>query len=171
LDLISAHHEDELGQSRAAGLGFARHWVHNGMLNLGGKMSKTDGNVIDLDAVHALGVRGVELRYYLVAAHYRSGIDYSVEALREAATAYRRLEGFVQRAAERLGGPPEPAGQELPAEFVAAMEDDLNTPRALAIAHDLLRDGNQAYAEGDDAALAGALGSLRAVLDVLGLDP
>src|SRR5690606_10224767 len=116
----------------------------------------------------ALGIRMPELRYYLVSAHYRSAIDYSVEALREAAVAYRRLEGFVQRAAERLG-----AGElgQLPPEFVTAMDDDLNTPRALAIAHDVLRDGNQAYAEGDDAALRAALGSLRAMLDVLGLDP
>ncbi len=169
LDLIFPHHENELAQSRAAGLGFARYWVHNGMLNLGGKMSKSEGNVIDLDAVHALGIRGAELRYYLVSAHYRSGIDYSIEALREAAVAYRRLEGFVQRAAERLGSATEP-GQP-PPEFVEAMDDDLNTPRALALAHDALRDGNQAYAEGDDAALAEAFGRLRAMLDVLGLDP
>ena len=75
------------------------------LLNLGGpKMSKSLGNVIDLPSIEALGIRPVELRYYLAAPHYRSVIDYSEEALREAAAAYRRLEGFVERAAElRVG--------------------------------------------------------------------
>jgi cysteinyl-tRNA synthetase len=169
LDLVFPHHENELAQSRAAGLGFARHWMHNGLLNLGeSKMSKSDGNVLDLAAVAGLGVRPVELRYYLVAAHYRSRIDYSDEALREAAVAYRRIEGFVQRAAERVG-PGEPGV--LCAEFVEAMDDDLNTPRALAALHEVMREGNNAYADSDDSALRGALGAVRGMLDVLGLDP
>jgi cysteinyl-tRNA synthetase len=173
LDLIFPHHENEIAQSCGAGLGFARHWVHNGMLNLGaGKMSKSEGNVLDLPGVVALGIRPVELRYYLAWPHYRSGIDYSEEALRESAVAYRRLEGFVQRAAERVGaGDPETAPGALCADFAAAMDDDLNTPQALASVHEVLREGNSAYAEGDDAALRGALASIRAMLDVLGVDP
>ncbi|MFS8521780.1 MAG: cysteine--tRNA ligase [Micromonosporaceae bacterium] len=169
LDLVFPHHENEIAQSRGAGLGFARHWVHNGMLNLGeSKMSKSDGNVVDLASVTALGVRPVELRYYLASAHYRSAIDYSDEAVREAAVAYRRIENFVQRAAERVGSgtPAVPAG-----EFVEAMDDDLNTPRALAVVHEAVRRGNTAYAEGDDAALRSALAEVRGMLDVLGLDP
>ncbi len=169
LDLVFPHHENEVAQSRAAGLGFARHWVHNGLLNLGeSKMSKSDGNVIDLGRVAALGVRPAELRYYLASAHYRSLIDYSDEALREAAVAYRRIEGFVQRAAERVG-----AGEPgtLCADFVEAMNDDLNTPRALASVHEVMREGNNAYAEDNDAALRGALASVRGMLDLLGLDP
>src|SRR5690606_35571084 len=169
LDLVSPHHENVLAQSRGAGLGFARHWVHNGLLNLGeAKMSKSDGNVVDLASVTALGVRPVELRYYLASAHYRSRIDYSDEALREAAVAYRRIEHFVQRAVERVGSgaPAAPAG-----EFAEAMNDDLNTPRALAAVHEALRQGNTAYAEGDDAGLRTALAEIRGMLDVLGLDP
>jgi len=169
LDLVFPHHENELAQSRGAGLGFARHWVHNGLLNLGeAKMSKSDGNVVDLASVAALGVRPVELRYYLASAHYRSGIDYSDEAVREAAVAYRRIENFVQRAAERVGSgaATAPAG-----EFVEAMDDDLNTPRALAVVHEAVRRGNTAYAEGDDDALRAALSDVRGMLDVLGLDP
>ena len=78
--------------------------MHHGLLNLGGsKMGKSLGNGIDLPSIEALGVRPVELRYYLSTPHYRSVIDYSEEALREAASAYRRLEGFVQRAAEQVG--------------------------------------------------------------------
>jgi cysteinyl-tRNA synthetase len=169
LDLVFPHHENELAQSRAAGLGFARHWVHHGLLNLSEvKMSKSVGNVLDLAAVTGMGIRPEELRYYLVGPHYRSRIDYSDGALREAATAYRRVEGFVRRAAERVG--PGELGLWC-AEFTAAMDDDLNTPQALAALHDVLHEGNTAYAAGDDTALRGALGSVRGMLDVLGLDP
>ncbi len=169
LDLIFPHHENEIAQSRAAGLGFARFWVHHGLLNMGSsKMSKSVGNVIDLPAVEASGVRAVELRYYYTAAHYRTVIDYSDGALREAAAAYQRLEGFVHRAAEVVG-----VGQpgELPAEFVAAMDDDLNTSQALAVLHDTVRAGNEALTAGDDAVVVAVLSRVRAMLGVLGLDP
>ncbi len=167
LDLVFPHHENEVAQSRAAGLGFARYWVHHALLNLGGtKMAKSVGNVIDLDAIQALGIRPVELRYYLSAAHYRSIIDYSEEALREAATAYQRIENFVAHAVERVGVV-EPC--ELPAEFVEAMDDDLNTSRAFGIVHDTVRAGNTALADNGD--VAGALSTIRAMLGVLGLDP
>jgi cysteinyl-tRNA synthetase len=170
LDLVFPHHENEVAQSQAAGLPFARYWVHHGLLNLGGaKMGKSTGNVINLPSIEALGVRPVELRYYLTAAHYRSVIDYSEEALQESAAAYRRLEGFVQRAAEVVGpGAPDTS---VDPEFVAAMDDDLNTSRALAVIHDLVREGNAALADADNAAAGSALAAVRGTLDVLGLDP
>jgi cysteinyl-tRNA synthetase len=169
LDLTFPHHENEIAQSKAAGLGFARYWVHNGLLNLGeAKMSKSLGNILDLAHVAALGVRLVELRYYLVSPHYRSRIDYSDEALGEAAVAYRRIEGFVQRAVERVGA----AGQgEIPADFAAAMDDDLNTSAALAVLHELVRDGNTALTDGDEVGTRRALVAVRAMLDILGVDP
>jgi cysteinyl-tRNA synthetase len=169
LDLVFPHHENEVAQSRAAGLPFARFWVHHGLLNLGGsKMSKSIGNVIDLPSIEAQGIRPEELRYYLAAPQYRSVIDFSEEAVREAAAAYRRVEGFVQRAAERVG-----AGElgGLPAEFIEAMDDDLNTSRALAAVHDLVREANASLAGGDDPAVGRALATVRAMLAVLGLDP
>ncbi|MEN3613910.1 cysteine--tRNA ligase [Plantactinospora sp. ZYX-F-223] len=169
LDLTFPHHENEQAQSRAAGLPFVRYWVHHGLLNLGeAKMSKSLGNVVDLDHVASIGIRPVELRYYLVAPHYRSRIDYSDESLRESAVAYRRVEGFVRRAVERVG-----AGSlgELPAEFGAALDDDLNTSAAVAVLHDTVRDGQIALAGGDDAGTREALAVVRAMLDVLGLDP
>ncbi|HYN95714.1 MAG TPA: cysteine--tRNA ligase, partial [Pilimelia sp.] len=169
LDLTFPHHENEMAQSHAAGLPFARYWVHHALLNLGeAKMSKSLGNVVDLDAVVAMGIRPVELRYYLGTPHYRSRIDYSDDALREAAVAYRRIEGFVQRAVERVG-PGQPA--DVPAAFAAAMDDDLNTSAALAVVHDTIRDGNTALAAGDDAAAREALAGVRAMLGALGLDP
>jgi cysteinyl-tRNA synthetase len=169
LDLTFPHHENELAQSRSAGLPFARYWVHNALLNLGeAKMSKSLGNVIDLDAVRAMGIRPVELRYYMGTPHYRSRIDYSDEALREAAVAYRRIEGFVQRAVEVVG-PGRP--KDVPPSFAAAMNDDLNTSAALAVVHDTIREGNTALAAGDEAGIRGALTAVRAMLGVLGLDP
>ena len=173
LDLVFPHHENEITQSKAAGLPFARYWVHHGLLNLGGsKMAKSDGNVIDLPAIEAMGVRPVELRYYLTAPHYRSVIDYTDDALREAAAAYRRLEGFVQRATELVGAPSGKGKPPAPrAAFVTAMDDDLNTSKALAVVHDLVREGNAALAAADKPAVARVLPTVRAMLAVLGLDP
>jgi len=105
LDLVFPHHENELAQSRAAGDGFARYWMHNGLLGVQGeKMSKSLGNSLLVDAM-VTQVRPVELRYYLGQAHYRSAMEYSPEALAEAVAAYRRIEGFVVRANEFVGAP------------------------------------------------------------------
>jgi cysteinyl-tRNA synthetase len=169
LDLRFPHHENEQAQSRAAGDGFARYWLHNGWVTLGGeKMSKSMGNTALVDDV-VRRVRPVELRYYLVTPHYRSTIEFTDAALDEAGVAYRRLESFVRRAAERVGA--DAGNPVLCAEFTAALDDDLGTPAAVAAIHETVHRGNTALAEGDDAAVAGALGSVRAMLGVLGLDP
>src|SRR6202034_3566073 len=103
LDLVFPHHENEIAQSRAAGDGFARYWLHNGLLGLAGeKMSKSLGNSLLVTDV-LTRVRPAELRYYLVQAHYRSMLEFSEEALEEAVAAYQRIERFVLRAAEVLG--------------------------------------------------------------------
>jgi cysteinyl-tRNA synthetase len=173
LDLVFPHHENELAQSRAAGDGFAQYWMHNGLVGVAGeKMSKSLGNSLLVD-VMVTQVRPVELRYYLGQAHYRSAIEYSPDALAEAGAAYRRIEGFVTRAAELVG----PAGTGaqpaavLPEAFSAALDDDLGVPLALAAVHDAVRDGNNALATGDAGRAATRLGEVRAMLDVLGLDP
>jgi cysteinyl-tRNA synthetase len=114
-------------------------------------------------------VRPVELRYYLLAPHYRSTIEFTDAALDEAGIAYRRLESFVRRAAERVGA--DAGTPVLCADFTNAMDDDLGTPAAIAAVHEMVREGNTALAEGNDAAVAGTLGSVRAMLGVLGLDP
>lgn len=170
VDLIFPHHENEIAQSQAAGDGFARYWLHNGLLSVSGeKMSKSVGNSLLVSEL-VKRVRPVELRYYLGQAHYRSVIDYSEEALDEAAAAYRRLEGFVVRAAEVVDGR-DLSTASLPAEFEAALDDDLGVPQALAVVHGAVRDGNAALASGDKEVLARLLGETRAMLDVLGLDP
>jgi cysteinyl-tRNA synthetase len=184
LDLVFPHHENELAQSRAAGDGFARYWLHNGLVSLGGeKMSKSLGNSLLVDAM-VTEVRPAELRYYLGQAHYRSGIDYTPEALAESAAGYRRIEGFVTRA---TGTPAAPAAghgkglpgaadglpliSSLPAAFVAALDDDLAVPQALAVVHHAVTEGNTALAAGDHAGAAKQAESVRAMLAVLGLDP
>ena len=169
LDLRFPHHENELAQSTAAGRPFARWWMHNAMLNLGGsKMSKSVGNTMLVSEV-VKRVRPVELRYYLVASHYRSVVEFSDEALHEAAAAYQRIENFVLRADRVLGG--SSVGQVTCAEFAEAMDDDLAVPAALAALQGVLREGNKLLADGPSEALAGALRSVRSMLDVLGLDP
>jgi cysteinyl-tRNA synthetase len=176
IDLIFPHHENELAQSHAAGDGFARYWVHNGLVRIGGeKMSKSLGNSLQIDSMLTT-VRAAELRYYLGQAHYRSEIDYSPAALAEAATSYRRIEGFVTRAAELVAGGgaggqdgTDPAA--LPHPFSAAMDDDLGVPQALAVLHEAVREGNAALAAGDESGTAKSLAETRAMLGVLGLDP
>jgi cysteinyl-tRNA synthetase len=172
VDLIFPHHENEIAQSRAAGDGFARYWLHNGLLGLAGeKMSKSLGNSLLVTDV-LRRVRAPELRYYLVGAHYRSLLEFSEDALEEAAAAYQRIERFVLRATE-IGGDSavDGADQELPVSFRAAMDEDLGVPAALAAVHACVRDGNQALAAADKAGVRSSLVRLRAMLDVLGLDP
>ncbi|WP_028649975.1 cysteine--tRNA ligase [Nocardiopsis sp. CNT312] len=169
LDLVFPHHENEVAQSHAAGDGFARYWLHNGMLKVGGeKMAKSLGNSMRIPQM-VEKVRPVELRYYLGQAHYRSAIDYSEAALQEAAVAYQRIEGFLTRATEALG---EVAPAErVPAEFAAALDDDLGVPQALALVHGHVREGNTALtAEGAEKA-AERVAELRTMLGILGLDP
>ena len=168
LDLIFPHHENELAQSRAAGDSFARYWLHNGWVTLSGeKMSKSLGNTLSIPAT-LRRVRAAELRYYLIAAHYRSAIEYSDGALDEAAAAYQRIESFVHRVRERCGVP-EPSVW--CADFVDAMDDDLGTPAALAAVHTTVHEGNTALDAGDHPTALAAAGSVRAMTAVLGLDP
>ncbi|MCW2780069.1 MAG: cysS [Marmoricola sp.] len=169
VDLRFPHHENEQAQSRAAGQQFASYWLHNAWITTSGeKMSKSLGN--SLIVAHVLErVRAIELRYYMVAAHYRSHVEFSFEALEEAAVGFRRIEAFLERAAAVLGEVP--SGGMLCAEFVEAMDDDLGTPAAVAAIYDVMREGNKLLPDGDRAALRGNAASIRAMLDVLGLDP
>ena len=147
VDLRFPHHENEQAQSRAAGHPFASYWMHNAWITTAGeKMSKSLGNSLLIPAVLER-FRGIELRYYLVAAHYRSHVEFSFEALEEAAVGFRRIEGFLERAAEAVGEIP--AGGIACAEFVEAMDDDLGTPAAVAVIHDVVREGNKLLAAGD----------------------
>ena len=157
-DLIFPHHENELAQSVCAfpGSGFARYWVHNGMLRVNGeKMSKSIGNVVTVREVLARAPAEA-VRFLMLRSHYRSELDFSDAALGEA----RRELDRLYRALEIT--PPDPdAIQELPAPVLQALCDDLNSPLAITEFHRLA-----------DAALAGdsnATAALRASGSLLGL--
>jgi cysteinyl-tRNA synthetase len=169
IDLVFPHHENELAQSRAAGDGFARYWLHNAWVTMAGeKMSKSLGNDLLVSEV-VKQVRPVELRFFLAAPHYRSTVEYSAEALADAAAAYARLESFVDRATEYVG-----AAEELgavPAAFADAMNDDLGVPQALAVVYAAVREGNTALAADDKETVRARLAEVRSMLAVLGLDP
>ena len=174
LDLRFPHHENEQAQSRAAGRPFATYWMHNAWITTAGeKMSKSLGNSLTIPSV-LTQFRGIELRYYLVAAHYRSHVEFSFDALAEAATGFQRIEGFLDRAGALL--PDEfhvgwSDADEPWHSFAAAMDDDLGTPGAVAVLHDTVRAGNKLLAEGDSEELRQTVGHVRRMLDVLGLDP
>ena len=172
LDLIFPHHENEIAQSKAAGRAFASYWLHNAWVTTSGeKMSKSLGNsLLVKEVVHR--VRPIELRYYLVSAHYRSMIEFSFEALEENAVSFRRVQAFLERAASAVGATSfDVDGSARPAAFDAAMDDDLGVPQALAVVHDTVRAGNSALDAGDVDGVRSAAVSVVAMLDVLGVNP
>jgi cysteinyl-tRNA synthetase len=129
LDLVFPHHENELAQSSALGHAFAHVWMHNGMLRTTGeKMSKSLGNITSMQEVLEDWGREAALVYYL-SGHWRSPIDFSDERMREAAA---RVESFR----EVFRNASKPADEGGWARFEAALEDDFNTPEALAVMHE-----------------------------------
>ena len=168
LDLIFPHHENEMAQSNAAGYGFAQRWLHNAWVTQSGeKMSKSLGNSLLVEVI-LKRVRGIELRWYLGSAHYRSMLEYSEAALDESAVAFRRIESFLKRAAQITGSQPEGI---ISTEFAAAMNDDLAVPAALATISENLRRGNQSITDGDVPMITKSAGEIRGALQILGCDP
>ncbi|WP_372968509.1 cysteine--tRNA ligase [Microbacterium sp.] len=171
LDLRFPHHENELAQSTAAGDGFARYWVHNGLVTVGGqKMSKSLGNFTL--AADVLAERDPQVvRYALAAAHYRSSLDLSESSWTEAEAALGRIRTFVERAERMLPHTVDGAGRTpVPEAFAAAMDDDLGIPQALGVVHDTVRAGNAALDAADLDGAATARHQVLAMLDVLGFD-
>jgi cysteinyl-tRNA synthetase len=130
-------------------------------------MSKSLGNTLQVHEILKV-VRGIELRWYLGSAHYRSMLEYSPEALQEAATNFKRIENFLNRATEFIGAEPTP---QVSAEFTAAMNDDLAVPAALATISENLRLGNQAITDNDIPAISKNADEIRGALEILGCDP
>jgi cysteinyl-tRNA synthetase len=166
LDLRFPHHENELAQSRAAGQRFARYWMHNALVTTAGeKMSKSLDNSAPVSEVIRFPARAVRL--YLTQPHYRSPIEYSDAAIAESVAALGRIDNFVDRASERVDSrPPE----EVPQEFITAMNDDLGTPAAVAVLHNAVREGNQALEAGNHDQIASRLGAVNGMLMILGLN-
>ena len=170
LDLRFPHHENELAQSTAAGDGFARYWVHNGLVTVGGqKMSKSLGNftlAADVLAAHDPLV----VRYALAAAHYRSSLDLSESSWAEAEAALGRIRSFLLNVGRKVDPDIDVT---LPPAFVAAMDDDLNVPRALAVLHETIRAGNKAFDWAGDPGveLESIVADVRGMVNILGINP
>ncbi len=168
LDLQFPHHENEIAQSKASGNGFANFWVHNYWVTQSGeKMSKSLGNSLKVKEV-ITRFRPIDVRFYLLSAHYRSNLEFSDQALSEAATAFSRIEQFVQRASEKTKN--NQLKLKFPQEFIQAIEDDLATPLTISIIHEYVTKGNTALTN-NESKLVDILNEVRSMLYLLGLDP
>ena len=161
-DLIFPHHENERAQSQCChnGKTFVRYWMHNGYITVSGeKMSKSEGNFFTLREILDQAP-GEAVRFALLAGHYRSPLDWSPENLEQARSALDSLYTALDRAGET------PEASEPDETFLAALQDDLNTPRAIAQLHELAHRINKT----EDAAKRARLGgTLRASADLMGI--
>ena len=155
VDLIFPHHENEIAQSTCAtGKPFVRHWMHVTHLLVDNEtMSKSKGNFYTIPDLLERGHRPDAIRYLLSAAQYRKPLNFTWEGLHQAATSIDKVHGFVRRLDEvDRDGPALPAVEEAVRKareaFDRALEDDLNTPEALAAVHELVNEGNRLLAEG-----------------------
>lgn len=184
LDLRFPHHENEMAQTRAAGWNSAARWMHSAWVTAKGeKMSKSLGNGLSVPAVLAEHSAWV-VRYALGSVQYRSMLEWSDQTLTEAQAAFERVSNFIERAGSALGEQPERdeisaiSADDLPQDFVTAMNNDINVSGATAAIFSAIRDGNavlsQVQGALDDATRAqvrATLVAVRAMLDTLGLDP
>ena len=176
IDLIFPHHENEIAQSEGAtGKPFARHWVHGEFLNVRGtKMSKRFGNFLTARDLRDQGVDAAAVRLLFWQTHYRRALDFTDDALVAAGAGVKRLGEFYERVKQETGtgkrdGRLAELATKFEADFRAALDDDLNAPRACAALFELVHEGNAAL----DAGAPGAgvardvLDRAMAVLDVL----
>ena len=161
IDNLFPHHENEIAQAEAAtGKPFVKTWMHCAHLRVNGeKMSKSLGNFFTLRDLIEKGWSGREIRYVLINAHYRSGLNFAFSALEDARKALARIDACVEAATD--GEAPEWARKHLE-DFTAAVNDDLNLPKAFAALFALVRDANGKGA-------AGTLGGFKRMDEVLGV--
>ena len=168
-DLIFPHHENERAQSTCAHGGeiFARYWMHNGFVNVHSeKMSKSLGNVVLIHELLEQGF-GEAIRLALLGAHYRQPLDWSDAVLRDSQRKLDRLYTSLRNVSDRDDGT-----QATPsAEFIEALEDDLNTPKALVVLFDLARKVNRAGDSERGLSLARQLRASGEIVGLLGADP
>ncbi len=184
-DLAFPHHENERAQASALGKTFARHWMHNGFVEVGGeKMSKSLNNFTNLlDLIESTDPR--VYRLLVLRSHYRSPIDVNKNNTDDAAAALRRLDTFARTAAEAgiaiaidsstaegvtgAGAGATGADPGVIEAFRVAMDDDLNTPAAIALLFSTVTDANKALAEGDLARAAALAAAVGQITDAVGL--
>jgi len=169
-DLMFPHHENEIAQSEGAfGQPLARYWIHNGLLTVNGeKMSKSLGNYFTIQEIleeHD----PTALRHLFMGSHYRSPMDFSQEALAEAGRATERIQETLDRLSAGAAKPGISPDAELMDAFRREMDDDFNTPRALALVFDEARALNRLLDEKKSEGVAGRAAALRSICDTLGL--
>ena len=169
-DLQFPHHENEIAQSEAAyGKKFANLWMHVGFINVNDeKMSKSLKNFETIEAVLSKYPAEV-IRFFLLSSHYRSGVNYSEENIENAHASLERLYTALQDLTPKQSG----MDVEVKESFIKAMNDDLNTPAAMAVLFDLAREINIAKTEDTGVAntLAGTLVQLGNIFGILQMDP
>lgn len=173
IDLRFPHHENEQAQSHGAGWDFANLWIHNAWVTTKGeKMSKSVGNTLALDSLLEQAPPAV-IRFALSSVHHRSAIEWGPETLTQAQANWDKIARFVIEAGLLVGQPESVflAPDELPSEFVDAMNTDLNVSKALASVHEHVKVGRAAMRAGDKENTRRELLLVRSMMDVLGLDP
>ncbi|MGI8983373.1 MAG: cysteine--tRNA ligase [Acidimicrobiales bacterium] len=166
IDLAFPHHENERAQAVAAGRGFARRWAHNGHVQMGGeKMSKSLGNFTTLtDLLASVDPRAYRL--LVLQSNYRAPVEVTDDTIEKATGTLAGLDAFARRTAEL---PVAGADADALDRFRAAMDDDLDTPRAVAEMWTLLRAANTALDAGDAAGAAARAAAVREMADAVGL--
>jgi cysteinyl-tRNA synthetase len=170
-DLVFPHHENERAQSEGAGHPFARHWVHAGMVTASGeKMAKSVGNFTTIaDALDAYGRNAVRLAS--LNAHYHRATELGAKEFEAAVSAVGRLESLARRAAASgVDSAGAPLDESAVAQFHVAMDDDFNTPNALAVIFDATARANRAIDDGDTDAAASLLATVLELAGVLGIE-
>jgi|GEM_PF-12033 len=175
LDLRFPHHENEMAQTRAAGYDSAARWMHSAWVTAKGeKMSKSLGNGLSVPAVLAENSAWV-VRYALGSVQYRSMLEWSDQTLTEAQSAYNRVSNFIERAGAAVGGQPSReeivsvSADDLPADFVAAMNDDINVSGASAAIFTAIRSDNTLLSTLDSLAQSGVKDGICNTLVNLGI--
>ena len=168
-DLTFPHHENERAQAEGAGREFARHWIHSGMVQVGGeKMARSLGNFTTLsDAIDAHGPRA--FRMAVLQTHYRRAVDLGDAELGAAAAAVDRLDALARRA-HAAGVVPGTTDPDVVDRFREAMDDDFGTPGAMAVVFDAVSAAHQALGEGDTARAAVLLATVLDLTGALGLE-
>jgi cysteinyl-tRNA synthetase len=169
-DLVFPHHENERAQAEGAGQRFARYWLHNAMVMVGGeKMAKSLGNFTTLaEALDAHGPRA--LRLLVLQTHYRSPMEMGPANLGDAAAALRGLDALARRARVSGSSADGERDEATVAAFTAALDDDFNTPAAMAATFEAVRRANLAIDAGEKAEAARLVGTVRALCAALGLE-
>jgi cysteinyl-tRNA synthetase len=167
-DLVFPHHENEIAQAEGAGHPFARHWLHAGMVNTQGvKMSKSLGNFVTLqDVLDRFDPRA--FRLLILQTHYRRQMEFGEKELADAEKAVERVDALVRKA--RRSDLPAASATDT-SEFRAAMDDDFDTPAAVAVVFDLVRRANSALDAGETEAASALVAAVWELTEALGIEP